>query len=173
LTGVAISKRPQARSGIDHAVSASSYAGVARRLVAGLKFAGRLRLAGTMAAALAGLEPVCDDVAIVPVPPAPARSRRRGFDPAGEIAARLTALIGNELRQCLTRDDGPRQVGRPRALRLADPPRVRLTEPPPPRALLVDDVVTTGATLAACARALRDGGALSVAAVAFAHSRPS
>jgi predicted amidophosphoribosyltransferase len=159
--------------GVDLALAAAPYEGVGRGIVAGLKFAGRLQLAMPMAFKLAALLETVGEAAIVPVPPAPVRSRRRGFDPAAELAAGLARITRRELRACLIRAEGPRQVGRPRALRLADPPRVRLAGEPPDRALIVDDVVTTGATLAACARALRDGGGQGVAAVAFARSRPS
>jgi predicted amidophosphoribosyltransferase len=47
---------------------------------------------------------------------------------------------------------------------------IRVTGPAPRRAVLVDDVVTTGATLAACAAALRAAGSSSVTAVAFART---
>jgi predicted amidophosphoribosyltransferase len=46
---------------------------------------------------------------------------------------------------------------------------IELRAPPPRRALLVDDVHTTGATLDACARALRAGGARRVAAISYAR----
>ncbi len=107
---------------------------------------------------------------IVPVPPAPVRRRWRGFDAAETIATALSVEAGLPLRACLRRSQGRRQVGRPRRERLAAPPRVRLAGPPPGAAVLVDDVVTTGATLGACARALRSGGCGRVVALTFARS---
>jgi predicted amidophosphoribosyltransferase len=105
------------------------------------------------------------------VPPAPRRLRRRGFDPAHEIARALATLRGLPLAECLRREDGPRQVGRPRAERTSRPPRVHLSGPAPARAILVDDVWTTGATLIACARALREGGSTHIAALTLAHTK--
>jgi predicted amidophosphoribosyltransferase len=157
--------------GLDAAWSAAPYEGVARDLVVALKFAARLRLARRAGAVIAERAPA--DLLhglIVPVPPAPARRRRRGFDAAEEIAAALGVETGLPLGLCLRRSQGRRQVGRPRAERLAFPPRVRLTGPPPSAAVLVDDVVTTGATLGACARALRSGGCGRVVALTFARS---
>ncbi len=160
-------------AGTDLALAAATYEGVVRSLVGGLKFHGRLGLAGVAAEAILRVLPqAAPEPAVVPVPPAPSRTRRRGYDPAGEIARQLAAAGDMPLRPCLVRDDGPRQVGRQRSERLADPPRVRLCAPPPAAAILVDDVVTTGATLSACAGALRGGGTAWVAAAAFARSCP-
>jgi predicted amidophosphoribosyltransferase len=61
-------------------------------------------------------------------------------------------------------------VGRRRSDRLADPPRVWSEVPGPRQALLVDDVWTTGATLSACARALREGGTRRVVALTLART---
>ena len=94
----------------------------------------------------------------------------RGFDPAEVIAAELSRDRGLPLCRCLTRRHGRRQVGRSRSERLAAAPDVRLTAPAPAAAILVDDVITTGATLAACAGALRLDGCTGLLAVAFARA---
>ena len=158
--------------GIDAAWSAAPYDSVARELVVALKFAARLplaRRAGVLIATRAPAELL--EGTIVPVPAAPARRRWRGFDPAEQIATALAAEAGLAIDPCLRRSQGKRQVGRRRSERLADPPRVRLAAAAPDRAVVVDDVITTGATLAACARALRSGGCGRVMALTLAHSR--
>ena len=71
--------------------------------------------------------------------------------------------------RCLARRGAGRQVGRRRAERLGSPPRIEAPAAVPRSVLLVDDVLTTGATLSACARALREAGALRVVAVTFAR----
>jgi predicted amidophosphoribosyltransferase len=107
--------------------------------------------------------------AIVPVPPAPSRQRRRGFDPAGELAAALAERLDSPLENCLARRGGRRQVGRRRADRIGSPPRIHATGTAPRSVLLTDDVLTTGATLTACAQALRAAGATRVVAITFAR----
>lgn len=169
------------------------YEGPARDLVRALKFRGALGAAETMAALMtagapagllppAGLPPRASGVAtrappaaeraLVPVPLHPARRRRRGYNQAAVLADALARRTGLGVADCLARA-GPQgtQVGRPRAERLAVPPgRITARGPPPARALLVDDVTTTGATLAACSKALRTVGAVEVRALAFART---
>jgi predicted amidophosphoribosyltransferase len=157
--------------GAELAVAAGAYRGALRALAHGLKF-GRLLALAPLGAALIlrACPPAVLRGAVVPVPPAPLRWRWRGFDAAEELALALADATGLELVRCLRRAGGPRQVGRSRRRRLADPPRVRAAGTPPPRALLVDDVLTTGATVAACADALRAAGCREVVALTLARS---
>lgn len=104
---------------------------------------------------------------IVPVPTAPLRSFARGFDPAAEIAAALGARTQLPIAACLARRGGGRQVGRRRAQRIGHPPLIQARGQVPRSVLLIDDVLTTGSTLASCARALRSAGAIRVAAITF------
>lgn len=157
-------------AGLDRAWSSAPYEGVARDLVAALKFRHLVPVADLMADRIEWLAPAhMLSGTIVPVPPAPARLRRRGFDPAGELAGALAERLLVPLQPCLERRGSGRQVGRRRAERVAHPPRIHACRGAPRSALLVDDVLTTGATLTACARALRAAGSSRVVAVTFAR----
>ena len=166
---------PAARAAFDRAWSPLAYEGAARDLVAALKFRAALPVAGLMAAHLAANLPADlrrASLAVVPVPAHRGRRRRRGFDAAALLAAALAGRTGVPLTPCLRRvDRGRRQVGAGRALRRsAGRFEAALVAVPPRAALLVDDVHTTGATLDACARALKAGGAEAVAAVTYART---
>ncbi len=154
--------------GIDRAWSSASHEGVARALVTALKFRRLLAVTDVMADRIEWLAP--GDLlsgAIVSVPAAPPRMRRRGFDPAGELGAALAARLGVEPVACLVRRGSGHQLGRRRAERIGHPPRIEAIAEAPRSVLLVDDVLTTGATLGACAAALRGAGAKRVVAVTF------
>lgn len=154
--------------GLDRAWSSASHEGVARDLVAALKFRRLLPVAGLIAERIEWLAPAgMLSGAVVPVPTATLRVAQRGFDSAAEIAAALAERTGVEIVACLVRSGGGRQVGRRRAQRIGHPPRVRPRGEVPRSVILVDDVLTTGATLSACARALRGAGAVRVVAVTF------
>jgi predicted amidophosphoribosyltransferase len=160
----------QGPPGIDCVWSSASHEGVARDLVTGLKFRRLLPVAGLMADRIHWLAPA--DLltgAIVPVPAAPLRAMARGFDPAREIAVALSERLELPASTCLARRGGRRQVGKRRAQRIGHPPRIYASGEPPRSVLLIDDVLTTGATLSACARALRGAGAIRVVAITFAR----
>lgn len=155
-----------------------SYEGPARALVAALKFRGAAGLATPMAAQIVAGAPtrlLSTAGTLVPVPLLPARARRRGFNQAERLAMAIARRTGSEPADCLIRK-GPgssRQVGRGRAERLrgiAGSVALRTGARCPSDVILVDDVVTTGATLAACAAALRGAGARRVVALAYART---
>ena len=156
--------------GLDRVWSSASHEGVARSLVVALKFRRLLPVAELMADRVHWLAPAqMLSGTVVAVPPAPSRLRRRGFDPAGELAGALAERIEAPLSSCLARRGSRRQVGRRRAERLGQPPRIEAVGTVPRSVLLVDDVLTTGATLSACAQALRAAGAVRVVAITFAR----
>ena len=130
-----------------------------------LKFSGWRGVGEALAAALAALGPPPAD-AVTWVPLAPRRRAERGFDQARVLARALARRLALPAPAYLrrTKATGP-QARRSRAERLeamVDAFRPVPRRGVPARVLLVDDVLTTGATAAACAGALRDAGARSV-----------
>src|SRR2546423_4483962 len=140
-----------------------AYEGPARAMVRALKFQGATLAADVMAAQIAAGAPpgALDRGVLVPVPLHSRRLRRRGFNQAERLAAALARRVGLPVADCLRRDGAAEtQVGRDRGERLAGvrgTVALRADVSSPARAIVVDDVVTTGATLAACAAALRAG----------------
>jgi ComF family protein len=153
-----------------------AYEGPTRAMVRALKFRGATLAAGAMAAQIVAGAPaaVLARGALVPVPLHPRRLRRRGFNQAERLASALGLRTGLHVVDCLTRAGAAHtQVGRSRVERLAGVRGTVAVRPGvelPRRAILVDDVVTTGATLAACSAALRGGGVRGVTAVAYART---
>jgi predicted amidophosphoribosyltransferase len=97
------------------------------------------------------------------VPGKPGDMRRRGFDHAELLATELSSGLGLPCRRLLDR----RRIPLDQAALSASERRANLagafrTDLSPREVVLVDDVVTTGATAEACARALRAGGARTV-----------
>jgi predicted amidophosphoribosyltransferase len=167
---------PAAGLAFDRAWAPVAYDGPARALVVALKERGALVVARVMAAQIAATAPagLLSDAVIVPVPSDPLRRRLRGLDHAGRLAAELASRCGLEASMVLRRRASRtgRQAAAGRALRLAAgrlaiEPRVR---PAPATVVLVDDVHTTGATLHACALALRGAGAREIRAVSYART---
>ena len=151
-----------------------AYSGAARDLVRALKFRGAVSLADLMAAQIVANAPpgLLEGRTLVPVPLHRRRLRVRGYNQAAAIARAVARRGRHPVVDCLTRV-GPAvtQVGRDRARRRAGPAgSIEVDREAPERVLLVDDVVTTGATLGACRDALVAVGARDVVAVCFART---
>jgi ComF family protein len=159
----------------ERTIAAWRYAFPADRLLQALKYEGRLALADPLGDALAAAVAARGDVPdiLVALPLSRERQRRRGFNHAHEIARRVAFRVGAPLEAGLARvRDAPPQAGLPlreragnvrdafAATRSFDGMRVGL----------VDDVMTTGATLRAASRALLAAGARSVDALVVART---
>ena len=156
------------------------YEGPARGALMRLKFGGLRSLAAALAPSMAGrLE---SDAAqtivgrtgwvVTWVPLGTRRRRRRGFDQAEALARPVGNLLGLPVRRVLRRaiETGPqaRRSGAERRVALRG--AFEAVGQIPERVLLVDDVLTSGATAAACAEALTSAGAREVGVVAAARS---
>lgn len=159
---------------VSGARQAVAYAGPAPGLVSALKDGRRRRLAGSLADLIVARVPAPPlGVALVPVPLGRRRLAERGFNQSLLLADALGRRWRRPVADVLVRvrEEGA-QRGAPastRARQVAGAFAVRPRAPAPRYACLVDDVHTTGATLAACARALARQGSAPARAVAFAR----
>lgn len=155
-------------------LAALPYEGAARRAILALKFRNRRSMAGHLGRLMARqllARRAASTAAIHLVTWAPtsrARARRRGYDQAELLARSVAAELGVPCRRLLYRSHGAPQSGRTRRQRL-DAPAFR-TRPRPTSlgVLVVDDVVTTGATLRAAGESLLAAGVGSVVLLAVA-----
>lgn len=149
--------------------AAALYDGQVRSAVIALKRGERAYL-DPLAALLEPL--VASGVPIVPLPTTRRRAAERGFDQARELARRL-ASRGAAVADILAKRGGA-QRGRGRNERLTARGRfaVRPHVPVPSTAFLLDDVVTTGATLLDAARVLEAAGCRIAGAVVVARTLP-
>ena len=160
------------------------FAGPVRAALHDLKYAGERRLAGPLGEALARRWARVGTGAeiLVPVPVHAERERRRGYDQAALIAEVAGERLGLPVERALERQRATVaqfELGRDEraanvdgAFRFRSAIRAGVARTVVGRwILLVDDVVTTGVTLAACAFALERAGALAVSAIAVARER--
>jgi ComF family protein len=109
---------------------------------------------------------------IVPAPISSKHRRKRGYNQAWLIAKELSGLCGVPCSDVLIRHGQTRQVGADRQTRLKQLKGEIAARKPSAvkgrKVLIVDDVITTGATVSECARALRKAGVKSVNATVVA-----
>ena len=159
------------------AIAAFRYEAAVRGALQRLKYGASARLAVPLARAalpaFASLLQVSGRVLVVPVPVHPDRRRERGYNQAALLARVLARGAGIPVNELLVRGRATTKqhhldrAGRLRNLRGAF--QLAYGARPPPAAILVDDILTTSATLEACAGVLRDGGCQVVYGFALAR----
>ncbi|MCX8023574.1 MAG: ComF family protein [Thermanaerothrix sp.] len=155
------------------------YQGPLRKAVHGLKYHRNLALGDYFAPALIEvfLAQKWDIDLIIPVPLSPNRRRQRGYNQAEILATPLALAIQKPLasRALIKRRETPSQVGQSASERQENIRDAFIAYPrsvSSHRILLIDDVITTGATMSACAEALLKAGASAVFGLTLARALP-
>jgi ComF family protein len=170
--------QPATRAALDGIRAAAYYEGPLRNAILRLKFKNDIGLAAALGPMLEACwhEHGLRADLLVPVPLAPARQRERGYNQAALLAGALGERIAIGVASgalARTRDTGS-QIGLrfgDRYANVAGAFRANGGSVAGRTVALVDDVCTSGATLAACAAALREAGAAEVWGVALARPR--
>jgi len=160
-----------APDGVDRCASLLLYVDAAREVVARVKYRNARASIGWLAEGMAALvDPAAIDI-VTWVPTTAARRRQRGFDHGRLLARAVARRLGLPCRSLLRRRPGPPQTGRALAERRRGPQlTARGIRTAGLRVLLVDDVLTSGATVTAAARVLRNSGVAGVHAVTAART---
>jgi ComF family protein len=162
---------------LDVAVAAFAYGGSLRRALAGLKYGSAARVARPLAdrasTTLQRLVALAPTAVLVPVPVHRDRLRQRGYNQAALLALELSRITKLSSADVLERRRATTQQHRlDRAARLRNLREAFVLKPgrdPPKVAILVDDILTTSATLEACAAVLRAAGTERVLGFAIAR----
>lgn len=152
-----------------------SYQGVTKKLIRAMKFGRKRAYARQFGEIIAKTVPFLpDDTIVVPIPTAHSRVRRRGFDQAVLIAQACARARNLKMEYLLTRVSQADQIGKSRlermkqmqgSFKIASPKQVVTHK----NILLIDDVITTGATAESAAALLREHGAQHVDAAVIAR----
>jgi ComF family protein len=152
---------------------ANIYEGVYEQLLKALKFEYRRQAVESISAMLnETIYGLPKDVVVCPIPTAPSRVRERGFDHAKLIAKELSAKSGIKYLNALGRHTNVRQLGSGRQKRLKQMESefyILRTDLAGKNVLIIDDVMTTGATLAGASKVLKEAGVKSVYGAVFAR----
>ncbi len=162
--------------GLDAMLVPWLYEGPLRQAIHRMKYRSQRRIAAPLGDLLAEYlrrHPQSVD-ALIPVPLHATRLAERGFNQSSELATRIARATGiplvSGLERCRDTGHQAQLSRRERHDNIAAAFVWNVYAPPPARVLLVDDVLTTGATLVACGDALRAVGTREVRAVALARS---
>lgn len=154
--------------------SGTAYSGIAKELVWKMKFSGAQTASRRMAERLLPLLNGGSKPLVIPVPTATNRVRGRGYDQAKLLAREISRQGRLSYLDCLVRNGRTHQVGASRQQRLSQLKSAfrvsNLEKFHNADVLLVDDVLTTGATLEAAATILAIHGAARISAIVFAQA---
>lgn len=168
-------KNCRQHSSLAHVWIRSEYKGMPKELIHSLKFQ-RTPSAATIVgeAMISTLSEITEDTIAVPIPTASSRKRQRGYDQAVLISRSIARQTGMSVVRALVRTGQTRQVGSKKADRLNQLKNAYVVVRPGrisgAHILLIDDVLTTGATLESAAKSLRRAGATQVDALVFARA---
>ena len=162
---------------LDKVRALGPYEGAMRIAHHGFKFEGMESLKGPLAHKMVSTFPPAFWVgveALVPVPLSAERERERGYNPAELLATEISQDVQIPLRLLLRKTKSTRpQMSLTREERLKNPKgtyQFQLQGSLPSKAVMVDDVFTTGATLEECARVLKKGGVHWVGAIVIGRT---
>ena len=176
LVSIPLASCPRCRRSpreVDRARAIGAYDGALRAIVHALKYDGRRSLARPLGRLMRerGADILAGAACAVPVPLHPSRRRHRGFNQSADLACHLGVPVRPALRRIRAT---PTQTGLPAARRHRNMRDAFATtrsarELRGAVVVLIDDVSTTGATLEACARVLKEAGVGEVRALTAAR----
>lgn len=159
---------------IRHVWVATDYGEIPKKLIYKFKFERALAASRPIARKIDQFIPdLPSDTIICHIPTANNRVRIRGYDQAAEVAKRLAKIRGYSYRTPLVRTGKSRQVGSGRKDRfkhLNSAFKVKNSDLRRANVLLIDDITTTGATIEAAAKILRESGVKTIDVAVFAQA---
>lgn len=153
------------------------YKDINQQLIKAFKFGYKRHVGLPIAKSMANILPYyppSEEVFLVPIPTIPSHIRQRGFDQTVILANELSKQTGLKVENILRRTTNIHQVGSNRSLRklqIEGSFKYKLGGSGiPSHVILVDDVVTTGATLSEATKVLKENGVKKVDAVSFCYT---
>ncbi len=175
-TDFAVCDRCKKQTPLRHVWITADYGGIPKEILRIYKYERAQSTANLLAEIMGEILPYLPATTlVVPVPTATSRARTRGYDHAALLARQIALKRDLMWLRAVTHLSQSRQVGSSRQKRLSQLRHTLLVTKPAllkgKDILIVDDVVTTGSTIETMAKILKQAGAKSVNALAFAQKQ--